>query len=164
MYKVCVLTGTRADYGLLRELLFRLKANREIDLKLIVTGSHLDTKFGNTQQEIINDGFTELTRIHIPLDDDSKKGMAKSTGVALCEFADYFASEIPDLLVVLGDRYEVLSAVIAARVQGVPVAHISGGDVTEGAIDDGIRNAVTMLSKYHFPMHFSLLRELLRCF
>ncbi len=72
MYKVCVLTGTRADYGLLRELLFRLKANREIDLKLIVTGSHLDTKFGNTQQEIINDGFTELTRIHIPLDDDSK--------------------------------------------------------------------------------------------
>ena len=151
MYKVCVMTGTRADYGLLRELLFRLKANREIDLKLIVTGSHLDTKFGNTQQEIINDGFTELTRIHIPLDDDSKKGMAKSTGVALCEFADYFASEIPDLLVVLGDRYEVLSAVIAARVQGVPVAHISGGDVTEGAIDDAIRHSVTKMSQLHFP-------------
>lgn len=150
-YKVCVLTGTRADYGLLRGLLFRLSNNNEIELTIIVTGSHLSTSFGDTQQEIINDGFKNLVRISIPLEDDSKGGMANSTGVALCKFSEYFTSALPDILVVLGDRYEALSAVIAARMQGIPVAHISGGDVTEGAIDDAIRHSITKMSQLHFP-------------
>lgn len=151
LYKVCVLTGTRADYGLLRELLFRLKRNAEVELQLVVTGSHLSIKFGNTQQEIINDGFTKFVRLPIPLEDDSKGGMAYSTGRALCIFSEYFTSSKPDILVVLGDRYEVLSAVIAARMQGIRVAHISGGDVTEGVIDDAIRHSITKMSHLHFP-------------
>ena len=101
--------------------------------------------------EIINDGFTQYSQIPIPLEDDSKEGMAKATGVAICRFSDYFSSNRPDIVVVLGDRYEILAAVIAARMQGVPVAHISGGDVTEGAIDDSIRHAITKMSQIHFP-------------
>lgn len=150
-YKVCVLTGTRADYGLLRELLFRLRNNNEVELSIIVTGSHLSAAFGDTQQEIINDGFETFARIPIPLEDDSKGGMANSTGIALCKFSEYFTSARPDILIVLGDRYEALSAVIAARMQGIPVAHISGGDVTEGAIDDAIRHSITKMSQLHFP-------------
>ena len=150
-YNVCVSTGTRADYGLLRELLFRLKDNKEVELVIIVTGSHLSESFGDTQQEIINDGFETFARIPIPLEDDSKGGMANSTGIALCKFSEYFTSARPDILIVLGDRYEALSAVIAARMQGIPVAHISGGDVTEGAIDDAIRHSITKMSQLHFP-------------
>lgn len=150
-YKVCVVTGTRADYGLLRELLFRLKSNPLINLIILVTGSHLSEKFGNTQQEIINDGFLDFDRLPIPIDDDTKGGMAYATGVALCKFTEYFSQSMPELLVVLGDRYEILAAVIAARMCGIPVAHISGGDVTEGAIDDSIRHSITKMSQLHFP-------------
>ena len=150
-YNVCVVTGTRADYGLLRELLFRLKNNEEIDLNLLVTGSHLSEAFGNTQQEIINDGFDKYVSISIPIEDDTKGGIAKATGVALYKFADYFELNTPDMVVVLGDRYEILAAVIAARMQGISVAHISGGDVTEGAIDDSIRHSITKMSQIHFP-------------
>ncbi len=149
--KVGVVTGTRADYGLLRPLLFRLRDNRSISLDLIVTGSHLSQKFGNTKSEIIEDGFSEFCSIQIPLDDDSKGGMAKSTGDAICRFAEYFETAGLNLLVVLGDRFEVLSAVVAARILGIPVAHISGGDVTEGAIDDSIRHSITKMSQIHFP-------------
>ncbi len=151
MHKICVVTGTRADYGLLRALLFRLYANKEVELHLLVTGSHLSDAFGNTQQEISNDGFVNYARLPIPLEDDSKGGMADSTGAALCRFSKYFNSNPPDILVVLGDRYEILAAVIAARMQGIPVAHISGGDVTEGAIDDEIRHSITKMSQLHFP-------------
>lgn len=150
-YHVCVATGTRAEYGLLKELLFRLKNNAEVDLELLVTGSHLSGAFGNTQQEIIDDGFDQYTAIPIPTEDDTKSGMAKATGAALYKFAEHFERNAPDLVVVLGDRYEILSVVIAARIQGIPVAHISGGDVTEGAIDDSIRHSITKMSQIHFP-------------
>ena len=150
-YKVCVITGTRADYGPLRELLLRLKRNSDIILDLLVTGSHLSDSFGNTQQEIKDDGFLDYSTVVIPIEDDSKGGMANATGVALCRFSDYFLKKRPELLVVLGDRYEVLAAVIAARMQLIPVAHISGGDVTEGAIDDSIRHSITKMSQIHFP-------------
>lgn len=150
-YKVCVVTGTRADYGLLRELLFRLSNNKEIELNLLVTGSHLSNAFGNTQQEIINDGFNHYVTLSIPIEDDSKSGMAKATGIALCRFAEYFELHKPDILIVLGDRYEILAAVIAARMEGIAVAHISGGDLTEGAIDDSIRHSITKFSQIHFP-------------
>lgn len=150
-YKVCIITGTRADYGLLRNLIFRLYNNEKIDFRLVVTGSHLSDKFGNTQDEIVKDGIEKYVKIPIMLEDDSKSGMAKATGDAMIKFAEYFNNEAPDLLIVLGDRYEILAAVIAARMCGIAIAHMSGGDITEGAIDDAIRHAITKMSELHFP-------------
>ena len=151
MYKVCVVTGTRAEYGVLRPLLLKLKTSVEVDLQLIVTGSHLSEKFGNTQREIQSDGFVEYIKVPIPIEDDSKEGMALSTGVALQKFAELFSENRPDLLVVLGDRFEIFAVVAAAHLMGIPTAHISGGDVTEGAVDDAIRHCITKMSSLHFP-------------
>ncbi len=150
-HSICVVTGTRADYGVLRELLIRLNNNQDVSLDLVVTGSHLSEKFGNTQNEIINDGLINYSSLPIPLDDDTKEGMAKSTGNAISLFTDYFSSNRPALLVVLGDRYEIFAASISAHFLGIPIAHISGGDVTEGAIDNAIRHSITKMSSLHFP-------------
>ena len=150
-YRVCVITGTRAEYGVLRKLLFRCKNSDEIFLQLIVTGSHLSNSFGNTQNEIIEDGFTDFIKVPIPMGDDSKKGMAVTTGVAVTKFAEVFEKNNFDIIVVLGDRFEILSAAIAAHLMGIPIAHISGGDVTEGAVDDAIRHCITKMSSIHFP-------------
>lgn len=149
LYKICVVSGSRSDYGLLRELLFRMNANKAIDLDFVVTGAHLSEEYGNTQQEILDDGFAFLP-IQLPLEDDSKNGIANATGKALCMFSDHYSVSKPELVVVLGDRYEVFAAVIAARMNGIPVAHISGGDVTEGALDDCIRHSITKMSQLHF--------------
>ncbi len=151
LHKVCVITGTRADYGLLRGLLFRLKSNDRIELDLLVTGSHLSKAFGNTQQEIVKDGFDVFSKLSIPIEDDTKQGMANAVGIAICKFSEYFYNNKPELVVVLGDRYEILAAVISASLSGIPVAHISGGDVTEGAVDDAIRHSITKMSQLHFP-------------
>lgn len=150
-YRVCVVTGTRAEYGLLRTLLFKFRDSDEIILQLIVTGSHLSDSFGNTQNEIIEDGFKDFIKVPIPMSDDSKKGMAVTTGVAITRFAEVFEKNYCDIAVVLGDRFEILSAVIAAHLMGIPIAHISGGDVTEGAVDDAIRHCITKMSSIHFP-------------
>lgn len=150
-YKVCVVTGTRADFGVLKELLLLLKDSSLIDLKLVVTGSHLSDKFGNTVTEIVESGFKEFYKLPILVNDDSKNGMVKSTSVALASFGDFFVKETPNLLVVLGDRYEIFAAAVAAHMIGIPIAHISGGDVTEGAIDDAIRHSITKMSYLHFP-------------
>ena len=150
-YSVGVVTGTRAEYGLLRPLLFRLKENKKINLKLIVTGSHLSGKFGSTKDEIIKDGFDDFYAIPIPIDDDSKTGMAIATGEAVKQFAKLFDNYYPNLLVVLGDRFEIFAAVSAAHLMGIRVAHIAGGDVTEGAVDDAIRHCLTKMSYLHFP-------------
>lgn len=151
MYKVCVVTGTRAEYGLLRPLLIKLNGYDSIDLQLVVTGSHLSEQFGNTQKEIQEDGFLEYIKLPIPIEDDSKEGMAFSTGVALQKFAELFSEQKPDLLVVLGDRFEIFAVAAAAHMIGIPTAHISGGDVTEGAVDDVIRHCITKMSVLHFP-------------
>lgn len=150
-YQVGVITGTRAEYGLLRELLFRLRDNNIIDLKLIVTGSHLSSLYDNTEKEIMEDGFCDYIKIPIPIENDSKEGMAISAGVALQKYAETFSKMKLDIAVVLGDRYEILSAAIALFYIGIPIAHISGGDVTEGAVDDAIRHCLTKISSIHFP-------------
>lgn len=150
-HNVCVVTGSRAEYGLLRALLFRLHNDEEISLQLVVTGSHLSKAFGNTQNEIENDGFNINARIAIPLEGDSKADMAKAAGAALSTFAGYFEKNRPQLLVVLGDRYEIFAACAAATIQGIAIAHISGGDVTEGALDDTFRHCITKMSFLHFP-------------
>jgi len=149
--KVCVVTGSRADYGLLRPLLLRLREDEEILLQLVVTGSHLSGAFGNTKNEIVNDGFIINTRIAIPLEGDSKAETAKATGETMIAFADYFEKNRPDMLVVLGDRYEIFAVSAAAAIQGITVAHISGGDVTEGTMDDTFRHCITKMSYLHFP-------------
>ena len=149
--QICVITGTRAEYGLLRELLFKLRKDRRIDLGFVVTGSHLSDTFGKTEDEIIGDGFKDYIKVPIPMDDDSKEGMAYSAGVALQKFAELFKNYKPDLLIVLGDRFEIFAAVSAAHLIGISVAHISGGDVTEGAVDDAIRHCLTKMSYLHFP-------------
>lgn len=150
-YQICVITGTRAEYGLLKRLLFRLRDNSDVDLSLVVTGSHLDEKFGNTQKEIMEDGFRDYTKIPIKMDDDSKEGMVISTGIAMIKFAELFSDYKPHIVIVLGDRFEIFSAVSAAYFIGIPVAHISGGDITEGAVDNAIRNCLTQMSCIHFP-------------
>ncbi len=146
-----MVTGSRAEYGLLRPLLFRLRNDKEISLRLVATGSHLSSAFGNTQDEIENDGFTINTRIEIPLEGDGKADMAKAAGAAIISFAEYFENDRPDLLIVLGDRYEVFAASTAAMIQGIAIAHISGGDVTEGTLDDTFRHCITKMSFLHFP-------------
>lgn len=151
MYKICVVTATRAEYGLLRPLLFRLKKNTDVELQLVVTGSHLSEKFGGTYKEIEADGFEEYSKIFIPLDDDSKIGMAVATGAATEKFAELFGKIYPDMVVILGDRYEMLGVATAAHLLGIPIAHLSGGDVTEGAVDDAIRHCITKMSYLHFP-------------
>ncbi len=150
-YNICVVTGTRAEYGVLRPVLYRLKECDTVNLNLVVTGTHLSEKFGNTQNEIIKDGFNDFVRIPIPLDKDTKSDMAYSTGVAIEAFSNYFAHTKIDLLLVLGDRYEILAAAVAAHLMGIPIAHISGGDITEGAVDDAIRHCITKMSFLHFP-------------
>lgn len=151
MYKVCVVTATRAEYGLLRPLLIKLKDNSEVELCLVVTGTHLSEKFGNTQKEIEEDGFRDFIRVDIPLNDDSKKGMGIATGVITEKLSEVFTKTSPDIVIILGDRYEMLGVAIAAHLVGVPIAHMCGGDVTEGAVDDAIRHCITKLSYLHFP-------------
>ena len=150
-YRICALTGTRADYGLLRRTLLRLEKNDSVDLEVVITGSHLDNAFGRTAGEVIADGFSSYFEMPIPLEDDTEGGMAFSAGAATQCFALYLEKRRPDLLLVLGDRYEALAAAVAAHLSLVPVAHISGGDVTEGAVDNAIRHSITKLSQLHFP-------------
>jgi len=149
--KVSVLTGSRADFGLLRALLIKLRKDSSILLQLIVTGSHLSDAFGNTYREIENAGFDISAHVAIPLEGDSKAEMAKATGLAMTAYAEFFERNHPDLLVVLGDRFEIFAAAAAAMIQGIAIAHISGGDVTEGALDDTFRHCITKMSLLHFP-------------
>jgi len=148
---ICVVTGTRAEYGLLRPLLFRLKKNEKVELSLVVTGTHLMEAFGNTRQEIEADGFSEYYKVELPLEEDSKKAMVHATGVALSKFGEVYEQMKPELVILLGDRFEIFAAAIAAHFLGIPIAHLCGGDVTEGAVDDAIRHSITKLSTLHFP-------------
>lgn len=147
---VCAVTGSRAEFGLLRPLLEKLRDSDAIEFHLVVTGSHLARAFGETQNEITNGGFTIHAKIPLPLEGDSKWDMARATGAALSAFADYFSENRPDLLVVLGDRYEIFAAASAAALLGVPIAHICGGELTEGAVDDFLRHSITKMSLLHF--------------
>ena len=149
-YSVCAVTGTRAEFGLLRPLLERLGLEPSVELQLAVTGSHLSQTFGGTVCEIEEAGFLCCDRIPILHDGDSKVDMAQITGKALSAFADYFSRKRLDLLIVLGDRYEIFAAASAAAVLGVPIAHLCGGETTEGAVDEFFRHSITKMSILHF--------------
>jgi len=149
--KISVFTGTRAEYGLLRPLLIEIKNSSSLELQLVVTAMHLSKEFGHTVDEIIKDGFEINKKIECILSSDSASGVTKSVGIALVGFADALEDLKPDLVVILGDRSEMLAASIAAMIANIPIAHIHGGDTTEGAYDEGIRHAITKMSYWHFP-------------
>lgn len=148
--KVAVFTGTRAEYGLLAPILRRLEQSPRVDLSLIVAGAHLSLLHGMTIDAIEQDGFHVAARVEMVLASDTASAITKSVGVALIDLAVRLDELQPDLMVILGDRYEILAAAFAATLAGVPVAHIHGGEVTAGAFDDSIRHAVTKLSHLHF--------------
>jgi UDP-hydrolysing UDP-N-acetyl-D-glucosamine 2-epimerase len=148
--KVCVITGTRADYGLLYWLIKALQTDSAVELQLIVTGMHLSPEFGLTWRQIAADGFSIDRKIEMLMSSDTGAGVAKAMGVGLIGFADAYESLAPDIVVILGDRFEMLAAASAAAVARLPIAHIHGGESTEGAVDEGMRHAITKLSHLHF--------------
>ena len=147
---IAVVTGTRAEYGLLRHLIKLINDSHEFELQLIVTGSHLSKKFGETYKEIEGDGFIINRKIDLLLVSDAPLGLAKSTSIGLAGFGEAFDTIKPDLVLVLGDRFEILSAVIAAMFARIPIAHLHGGELTEGVIDEAIRHSITKFSHLHF--------------
>lgn len=151
MKTVCVVTASRSEYGLLRPMMRLLKNSDVVDLKIIVTGSHLSPEHGMTIHDIEEDGFYVDKKVEMLLSTKTSVGIIKSMGLCSIGFADALDELHPDLLVVLGDRYELLPICSSALLMGIPIAHLSGGDITMGAIDDQIRNAITMMSSLHFP-------------
>lgn len=150
MRKICVVTGTRAEYGILSNLMKLIQFDENLILQVIVTNMHLSPEFGLTYREIESDGFKIDKKVEMLLSSDTPNGTVKSMGLATIGFADALEDLKPDLIVVLGDRYEMLSVAQAALIYKIPVAHLYGGEITEGAYDDSIRHAITKLSHLHF--------------
>ena len=148
--KICVVTGTRAEYGLLYWLMKEIDTDKDLELQIIATGMHLSEEFGNTYQQIEKDGFTIDKKVDISLSSDTELAISKSMGLGMIGFSDAFNELQPDLLVVLGDRFEIFSTVSAAMIAKIPVAHLHGGEATEGLIDEPIRHSITKMSHLHF--------------
>lgn len=148
--KVAVFTGTRAEYGLLYWLIHGIETSQHLDLQLIVTGMHLSPEFGETWKQIEQDGFKIDAKVEILLSSDTAVGVVKSMGIGTLGFADALDRLKPDVLIVLGDRFEALAIVQAALIMKIPVAHLHGGEITEGAYDDAIRHAISKMSQLHF--------------
>lgn len=150
MKRIGIMTGTRAEYGLLKPLMQEINKDNDLELYLIVSGMHLSPEFGMTYQEIEEDGFQINAKVEMLLSSDSPAGISKSIGLGVIGFADEFQRADLDMLILLGDRYEALSAAISAMVMRIPIAHLHGGELTEGAIDEGIRHSITKMSYLHF--------------
>lgn len=150
MKRIGIMTGTRAEYGLLKPLMQEINKDNDLELYLIVSGMHLSPEFGMTYQEIEEDGFEINAKVEMLLSSDSLAGISKSIGLGVIGFADEFQRADLDMLILLGDRYEALSAAICAMVMRIPIAHLHGGELTEGAIDEGIRHSITKMSYLHF--------------
>lgn len=150
MKRICVVTGTRAEYGLLKPLIKRIKGDNDFDLQIIATGMHLSPEFGLTYREIEEDGFVINEKIEVILSSDTSVGISKSMGLAMIGFADAFERLKPDMVVILGDRYETFAAATSAMVGKIPIAHIHGGETTEGAFDESFRHSITKMSQLHF--------------
>lgn len=148
--KICVITGSRADYGLLYWIMKGIDAHPNLELQIIATGMHLSPEFGLTYRQIEIDGFQINTKVEMLLSADTPTAITKSVGLGIISFGDAFSLLAPDKVVVLGDRFEILAAAQAAAFALIPIAHIHGGEVSEGAIDESIRHALTKLSTWHF--------------
>jgi GDP/UDP-N,N'-diacetylbacillosamine 2-epimerase (hydrolysing) len=151
MRKICIFTSTRADWGLLRGVAEEIRGHEDLELQLLVSGSHLSAKFGMTVSEIENAGFDISARVDILQFDDSAQGVCATMGLAMSSYSKALTRIEPDILVVLGDRYEVLCVVTVAHLLRIPAAHIHGGETTEGAVDEAFRHAITKMSQVHFP-------------
>lgn len=148
--KICIVTGSRAEYGLLYWLIKEVQDDPELEMQLAVTGMHLSPEFGLTYKTIENDGFPIAEYVEMLMSSDSPVGIAKSLGLGTIGFADAFSRLKPDIVVLLGDRYEILAAAQAALIARLPIAHLHGGETTEGAMDEAIRHAITKMSHLHF--------------
>ncbi len=148
--KICVVTGTRAEYGLLYRLLKEIADDPELQLQIIATGMHLSPEFGLTYRQIEADGFAIDAKVEMLLSSDTSVGIAKSMGLGVIGLADALNVLNPDILVVIGDRFEILAATQAALVAQIPIAHIHGGETSEGAFDEGIRHAISKMAQWHF--------------
>ena len=149
MKKICVVTGSRADYGLLQRLMRKLQHSAVCELQVVATGMHLSSEFGATWRAIESDGFTIDWKVDMLLSADTPVSITKSVGIGVTGFADAYHNLKPDLIVLLGDRFEILSAAIAATMSCVPIAHLHGGEVTLGSIDDTLRHSITTMSHLH---------------
>jgi UDP-hydrolysing UDP-N-acetyl-D-glucosamine 2-epimerase len=150
MRKICIFTGTRAEYGIMSSLFKMINDDAELQLQIVATNMHLSPEFGLTYKEIEADGFLIDKKVEMLLSSDTANGTLKSMGLATIGFADALEDLRPDLVVILGDRYEMLAAAQAAMIYKIPIAHLYGGEATEGAYDDSIRHAITKLSHLHF--------------
>lgn len=150
MKTICVVTGTRAEYGLLRWLMEGIRQSPELTLQVIATGAHLSPEFGLTYRDMEADGFIIDRKVEMLLSSDTSSGVTKSMGVAMIGFADAFAELRPDMVLLLGDRYEIFSAAAAATIARIPVAHLHGGETTEGAFDEAMRHSITKMAHLHF--------------
>lgn len=150
MYRIGIITGTRAEYGLLKSVINKVYMAEDLELQLIVTGMHLSPEFGMTYKEIEEDGYLITMKIEMLLSSDTPVGITKSMGLAMISFADYYEIYKPDIVIILGDRFEMLAAASAAMIARVPIAHIHGGELTEGAIDEAIRHSITKMAYLHF--------------
>ena len=148
--KVCVVTGCRADYGLLKNLLLLIKKEKSLRLQLVVTGSHLSKKYGNTFKEIIKDNIEIINKIDLKLYGDGTLSIAKSMSLGFSKFVKVYEKNKPDIVILLGDRYEIFTACSAASLCGVPIGHIHGGEVTLSSIDESFRHAISKMSHLHF--------------
>ncbi len=148
--KICVVTGSRAEYGLLYWLMKEIQDDSALELQVIVTGMHLSPEFGLTWKQVERDGFIIHRKVEMLLSSDTPVGISKSIGLGVIGFADALECLQPDVLVVLGDRFEIFAACQAAMTHRIPIAHIHGGEITEGAVDDAIRHAITKMSHLHF--------------
>lgn len=151
MKKVAIVTATRAEYGILRPLIKRFQEDVDIKQQVLVTGTHLEEKYGKTETEIVKDQVAVFGRISILEKGNTPYDISKTMANAICGFAEYFRNEKPDMLIVLGDRTEILGICCAAMNERIPIAHLHGGELTEGAVDDCVRHAITKMSYLHFP-------------
>lgn len=149
--RICVITGSRADYGLLYWLLKAIDEDNELELQLIATGMHLSPEFGLTYKIIEADGFNINNKIEILLSSDSERGISKSVGLGCISFSEALNDLNSDMVVILGDRFEIFSAATAAMISKIPIVHLHGGESTQGVIDESIRHAITKMATYHFP-------------
>ena len=148
--KICIVTGTRAEYGLLHDLMKGVQACPGLDLQVIATGTHMSPEFGLTHRDIEKDGIHIDKKVEMLLSSDTPTSITKSIGLGLIGFSDALEELQPDILLILGDRYELVSAAYAALIARIPIAHLHGGETTEGAFDEAIRHSITKLAYLHF--------------
>ncbi len=150
MKKVCIITATRAEYGLLIPIIHQVLEDKQLELQLVVTGTHLSSQHGLTYKEIQRDGFTINEKIDVQMNSDSQIGISKTMGLIMISFAECFKRLMPDMVIILGDRYEMMAIASVATVLKIPICHMYGGETTEGAFDEAFRHSITKMSYLHF--------------